>query len=113
MKLLTKKLEAKIPALYSFDEEATVQDDGTITPPRTFVCKFFNPMGAGTWYVMEGEKQEDGDWRFYGYVELLEKEWGYFMLSDLESVNYHGLGVGIERDIHFENELVEKYTEEN
>ena len=110
MKLLTKELEAKIPALYSFDEAAFVADDGTVRPPRTFVSKFFNPMGAGTWYVMEGEKQEDGDWRFYGYVELLEKEWGYFMLSDLESVNYHGLGVGIERDIYFENENVEKYV---
>ena len=109
MKLLTKELEAKIPALYSFDKVATVLDDGTISPPRTFACKFFNPMGAGTWYVMEGEKQEDGDWRFYGYVELLEKEWGYFMLSDLQSVSV-GFGLGIERDIYFENELVEKYV---
>jgi hypothetical protein len=66
-------------------------------------------MGAGTWYVMEGEKQEDGDWRFYGFVELLEKEWGYFMLSDLESVSV-GFGLGIERDIYFENEDVEKYV---
>ena len=109
MKLLTKELETKIPALYSFDKAATVLDDGTISPPRTFACKFFNPMGAGTWYVMEGEKQEDGDWRFYGYVELLEKEWGYFMLSDLQSVSV-GFGLGIERDIYFENELVEKYV---
>ena len=64
------------------------------------VCKFFNPCGRGTWYVIEGEKRPNGDWLFFGIVDIMEKEYGYFILSDLQ--NYRGrFGLGIERDMYF------------
>lgn len=45
--------------------------------------KFFTPDSGWTWYVTEGE-EEDGDFRFFGFVVGFEKEWGYFVLSELE-----------------------------
>ena len=101
MILLTEEIKRSLPPLYSTEEQTA--------DAKTFVCKFFNPLGMGTWYVAEGEQQEDGDWLFFGLVDMFEKEWGYFSLSELESVRLsHGLG--IERDIHFINEPSYRYA---
>jgi Protein of unknown function (DUF2958) len=62
-------------------------------------AKFFTPDSNWTWYVTEGEIEED-DFRFFGYVRGLEEEWGYSVLSELESVR-GPLGLAIERDLHF------------
>ena len=35
--------------------------------------------------LAEGEPEED-DFRFFGYVCCHDEEWGYFVLSELESV---------------------------
>lgn len=104
MKLLTEKIKKALPALGT-----TVGREFWGGGEQCFVCKFFDPCGAWTWYVLEGEETEEGDWRFYGLVDGCEKEWGYFMLSELESVK-GPLGLGIERDIHFENEETAKYA---
>lgn len=86
-KIMTKEIEklfTKYP-LYSQDgkgEESTV------------VLKVFNPYGWGTWLITEGEKQENGDWLFFGYIDIHEWEWGYCTLSQLESgVYFHGCNV--------------------
>ena len=101
MKLLTEQLKKQIPALYS--TENIPKED------KVFTCKFFNPVGPGTWLVVEGEEQEGGDWLFFGLANIIEPEWGYFTLNELESVQC-GYGLGIERDIHFENEPMEKFA---
>ena len=49
---------------------------------------------------MEGEKQENGDWLFFAYVYGLEDEYGYVLLSELESVR-GPLGLPVERDLFF------------
>ena len=49
MKLLTKEIEQKIPALYSTEEIETKD--------KTIVCKFFAIGSGWTWYVVEGERQ--------------------------------------------------------
>jgi hypothetical protein len=91
MKLMTKELARELEKypLYSQDGRG---DDATV------VCKYF--IGSYTWYVTEAHKCENGDYEFFGLVEGLYREWGYFMLSDLEAVDYHGLKV--ERDLYFE-----------
>ena len=92
MKLLTKAIECKIPPLYS-TEEVETQD-------KTIVCKFF-ALGSGwTSYVVEGERQKDGDYLFFGLVHGHEKEWEYFSLGELESIKWHDIQ-GIERDLYF------------
>ena len=95
MKLVTKEIESRLKKypLYSQDSKG---GDAVV------VCKFFNPVGAFTWYVLEGEKIGK-DYRFFGLVinDYGEREYGYFMLSELESVRLP-FGLGIERDIDFE-----------
>jgi len=109
MELLTKEIKKALPPLYSGEE--------IYISKKVFVCKFFNPCGAGTWYVCEGSRiwpddHDDDDWQFFGLVDLgYGQEWGYFNLSELESV-ITPLGLGIERDIHFENEPASKYAED-
>ena len=97
MKLLTKAIEKKLEKFPLCSQDGK-GDDADI------ICKFFNPMGSGTWYVLEGEpyEKDDGtmDWQFYGYVVSEFPEYGYFTLSDLESVKRGGLGV--ERDRYFD-----------
>jgi hypothetical protein len=90
MELLTAELRARLPALYSQEHN---QDP-------TVYCKFFTPDSNWTWLVTEGAVQDD-DFLFFGYVIGLEEEWGYFVLSELESVR-GPLGLEIERDLHFQ-----------
>ena len=90
MKLLTDELRAKLPPLYS--QEAAEEP--------TVYAKFFLPETQWTWYVTEGQEQE-GDFLFFGFVVGLESEFGYFLLSELESVRSPLLGLPVERDIYF------------
>ena len=90
MKLLSAELRSQIPPLYS-QEHLKLEE-------KTVHAKFFFPAGNWTWFVTEGE-EEDGDFRMFGYVIGFEKEWGYFSLNELESVEVNGLTV--ERDLYF------------
>ncbi len=98
MKMITKAIEKRLPKLYT--------TEGTPTSEKRFVFKFFTPWSDWTWYVLEGEyltrdvTGDEDDWRFFGYVEGFEKEWGYFHLSQLTSVK-GPMGLKIERDYHF------------
>lgn len=51
------------------------------------------------WYVTEAEKQDDGDWLFFGYVKGFANEFGYFTMRQLKSIT-GPLGLGVERDIY-------------
>ena len=86
MKLLTEEIRKKIPPLYS---QENVKD------PIVHV-KFFTPWTNWTWYATEF----DGKDIFFGWVVGLEKELGYFSLSEMESIRGPG-GIGIERDMYF------------
>ena len=91
MKLMTKTVASKIPELRSMEN---------VENPE-IVLHYFNPCGSGDWYVLEGEKQENGDWLFFGYVKGLGfDELGYFTLNELKSVQLP-FGLGIERDLYW------------
>lgn len=91
MKLLTDEIIEKLPPLYSTEDNSD---------PMIQV-KFFTPDSNWTWYIIEGSKQENGDWLFFAYVQGLESEYGYVLLSELESAR-GPLGLHIERDLYFE-----------
>jgi len=98
MKLLTKAIEKQIPPMYSTDNIPLDE--------KTAVCKFFDPTGSYTWYVFEGERREDGDFEFFGYVTGCDyPEMTYFTLRQLEEIRGRW-GLGIERDQSFKNELM-------
>lgn len=96
MKLLTKEIRKNLPKLYSQDGKG----DKAIVH-----VKFFTPWSFWTWYVTEGEPvlDEDGneiDFEFFGWVEGLENEYGYFTMNQIQSVRGPG-GLRIERDKFF------------
>ena len=104
MQLLTEELRATLPPHYA--------QDGNKNP--TVHAKFFTPDSSWTWFVTEGNAEED-DFIFFGYVIGFEKEWGYFALSELESAR-GPLGLPIERDLYFKpapwSEAIARYKAE-
>lgn len=95
MKLLTKAIEKKL------EKFPLNSQDGKGVEAKV-VCKFFAPVGSWTWYVLEGDIQEDGDWMFFGIVvNDYGAEYGYFSLKELENLKLP-FGLKIERDLYFE-----------
>jgi hypothetical protein len=119
MKLLTKELEVRFLELGSQEE---IEDP-------IVICKFFNPVGAATWFIteivsyrveIEGDllELEPYQWHearnrnldcrlvdviFFGFASLFGPpydELGYVSLCELESVRLP-LGLAIERDIYW------------
>jgi hypothetical protein len=95
MKLLTEEIKKRLPKLYA-TESIPLKD-------KVCVCKFFTPWTYWTWYVVEGSQQEDGDWLFWGLVHGDEKEWGYFLLNEMEAIR-GPFGLKIERDLYWGND---------
>ena len=90
MKLITKKIEnelAKYP-LYSQDSKGN---------EAVAICKFF--LQGFTWYVLEAQKNGN-DYEFFGIIDGLEKEYGYFTLSQLQRLRGRW-GLTVERDMYF------------
>jgi hypothetical protein len=92
MNLLTNEIKKALPKIYA-TESVALED-------KIVLAKFFNPCGRGTWYAVEGEER-DGDFIFFGCVDLFETEWGYFSLSELVELSLPR-GLKIERDLSFE-----------
>ena len=101
MKLLTKEIRKKLPALYSQEH---------LGSKAVAVVKFFTPSSSWTWWATEGSEQ-DGDFVFFGLVEGHERELGYFSLSELEKVR-GPLGLKIERDLYWQPKTLEEIAPE-
>jgi hypothetical protein len=92
MMLLTKEIEKKLPKLYT--------NDGKPAAQVPIVVKFFTPDSNWSWFITEGEQQEDGDWLFFGMVHGFEKELGYFSLNEIKQVRGR-LGIPVKRDMYY------------
>ena len=92
MKLMTKEILNRIPALYSQEE----------AKDPTVHVKFFAPWTNWTWYATAYDPEER---IFFGRVDGFESELGNFSLDELESVN-GPMGLKIERDAHFGPKLL-------
>ena len=95
MMLLTKANKNALKPLYSTEK--------VDTDSKPIAVKFFCPWGAASWFAVEGEEQEDGDWLFYGWCDLGNgtPELGYFSLNEMMEVR-GPFGLKIERDMHFD-----------
>lgn len=96
MELLTKELKE------IFKKYPLYSQDGLGGNAKVIV-KYFNPGGAGTWFITEGDELENGDYELFGYCHLGDDdnaELGYILLSQLEEIRLP-LGLTIERDLHF------------
>lgn len=101
MMLMTKELEKTLEKYPIGSQDGKGMD-------AEVVVKYFNPCGAGTWLITEGEKQENGDWLLFGYCNIFEWEWGYVTLSELESVHLP-FGLTIERELYVTGGTVKDY----
>ena len=88
--LIPKELieEMKIPKLYETEEQ------------KDPICRFkiFLPNSNWTWYIIEINKEDNNT--CYGFVDGLEKELGYFTLSELENLK-GAFGLKVELDTSF------------
>jgi hypothetical protein len=89
MNLITTTLSKEITALYAQDGKGE---------QATAYVKLFTPWTSWTWYVTEMDP-ETGE--CFGLVVGLERELGYFHLSELESITGPA-GLKIERDLWFD-----------
>ena len=107
MNLLTKKIKSELPKLYAQENKGN---------EAIVYVKFFTPDSDWTWYATEGEEvidEETGevlDFRFFGLVNGLEKELGYFSLNELKMYN-SPLGLTIERDLYWEPKMLKEIFE--
>lgn len=93
-KLITKEIET------AFAKQGDTSEMGC--EEIKVVCKFFNPMGAGTWYVYDRDPDcHDRLWAFCNLGDSECAELGTISLSELEELRLP-LGMKIERDIHFD-----------
>ena len=89
MKLLTKALEAQLPAIYSQDGK---DDDATIV-----YAKFFHCLSGKYWYATEYDPECR---EFFGWVYSPPfSELGSFSLTEMEETRVRG--VPMERDLYF------------
>lgn len=101
MMLITKELETTLSKYPIGSQDGKGMD-------AKVIVKYFNPCGAGTWLITEGEKQENGDWLLFGYCHIFEWEWGYVLLSELENVRLP-FGLTIERELYITDKQVKDY----
>lgn len=101
MKLLTQELRKNLPPLYSQEH---------LGGKAVAHLKLFTPDSSWSWYITEGQP-EGGDFVFFGLVDGLEKELGYFSLSELKKVR-GPLGLPIERDLYWQPKTLEEIAPE-
>ena len=95
MKLVTKELEKVF-------EKYPIGSQNGLGGKAKVIAKFFNPIGAGTWIITEGNKLDNDDYEMFGYCHLGDDEmaeFGYVMLSQLEEIQLP-FGLKIERDMY-------------
>jgi hypothetical protein len=100
MKLLTKEILAKLPALYA--------NDGKNPEDVKVIVKFFHPASSWSWFATEYDPKER---LFFGFVRGHEGELGYFSLDELESVKVRGLGIERDKWFGFDHTLAEVMKE--
>jgi hypothetical protein len=99
MKLLTKSDLVKLQKQDPYHPTGP----GRELPPTESLAlvKFFTPDAQWTWYAVSASQDPDThDVQFFGLVQGLDRELGYFWLSELESVR-GPFGLPIERDLYW------------
>lgn len=110
MKLLTKDLLQKLQKQDPYHPSGPGRE---LTQEEEMVLvKFFTPDANWTWYAVSASEDPDThDVQFFGLVDGLELELGYFWLSELEAVRGK-LGLPVERDLYWEPVSLMKLTKE-
>ena len=92
MKLFTKEILKKLPALYTQEAHENPEKE------MVFYVKLFTPDSNWTWFIAEYDPEKEIAW---GYVMGLENEYGTIDIKELKEVR-GPFGLPIERDISFD-----------
>lgn len=112
MKLITKEKLKKLPLLKDLADPIKMD---TKVP-----LKVFNPLGAGTWFIIaidEDEKIHNNETKqfhqmvLYGVCCINKPELGRVSLNELEEIKLP-FGIGLERDTSWDNEKTLKDVNE-
>tara|TARA_Y100001970_G_scaffold135340_1_gene166603 strand:+ start:1116 stop:1433 length:318 start_codon:yes stop_codon:yes gene_type:complete len=98
MELLTKEIKTKAEKQYDLGSDMD----------QNVVAKFFNPVGQGTWYLMNKSPEDNYCW---GIVDLFAVEVGSFDLNELKELELP-MGMKIERDLYFKPRKAKELFEE-
>lgn len=110
MKLLTDELLAKLEAQDPYGPNGPGRE--LSQDEEQVLAKFFTPDANWTWYAVSASRDpETGDVQFFGLVDGLELELGYFWLSEIEQVRGQ-LGLPVERDLYWESKSLFSLMEE-
>ncbi len=99
MKLITKEIIQRCKELKQYNKPLHKQ---------IVIAKFFNPCGAGTWYLTDYNPKTG---IAFGYVSIFgdwNDEWGSFSIKELEDFKDSRFGLGIERDIYWTEKPVKE-----
>ncbi len=70
------------------------------------ISKLFDPTGSATWLLTEYDPEQK---IAFGCIQgLIEDEWGYTSLTELESIK-GPYGIGIERDLYTQQKRISEY----
>lgn len=94
MKLMTEELKEKFKQFPLRSQDGKGMD-------AEVVVKYFNPISAGTWLIIEGEELENGDWELFGYCHISDWAWESILLSELQRIELP-FEMGIERDLYID-----------
>lgn len=104
MKLITKEIANRLAKYPIYSQDGKKKE-------ATIVCKFF--LANYTWYVLEAQKIGANDYEFFGVIDNAgQKEYGYFRLSELESLRVWGC-LKVERDMYFKPQTIANCREFN
>ena len=102
MELMNKELERHLRKYPMYSQDGKGENS-------EIAVKYFGGYAA-TWLITEAEKQQNGDWLFFGFITLgirdlydnryLLWEWGYVRLSELEDLRFPPFGLPVERDLY-------------
>lgn len=95
MKLITKAIAAKLPALYA--------NEGKAPADVPVVAKFFTPWANATWFITEGDLSDGTLWGLCD-LGLGMPELGYVNLATLEELK-GPFGLKVERDLYYTGTL--------
>ena len=101
--LMTRKLADTIPALYT--NEKVTEYDAVLAP-----AKLFSPYSQWTWYITE---MDPATGTCFGLVDGLEKEIGYFDLTELAETTVFGGVPAVERDLYWEPRTIGEIKRES
>ena len=88
-KLMTAELEATLPGLYATDGQG---GDAVVH------VHYFSPYTNWDWY---GVEYDPATRTFFGWVDGLDGEYGYFNLDELEAATLANGVPAVERDLHW------------